>query len=190
MSGSDDPSAGASPLPGGDEIEALLEDIERARARVTERVESMDTEVAARRPGEGAWSPAEVVEHLVLAEDFGIRGLWKIVLAVRAGEGPAPVAAVLAARSVEEAFVDVPDRVDAPPPVQPTGKGTARYWCERLRANGWLLRRLAAAMAEIGLDRIVMPHFIAGPLDGRQRLQFIRWHLERHLAQIERGDGV
>jgi hypothetical protein len=59
------------------------------------------------------------------------------------------------------------------------------YWVARLRSNSQLLAELGRAMAAVGPRGVVLPHFIAGPLDGIQRLQFFRWHLERHLGQIE-----
>ena len=46
---------------------------------------------------------------------------------------------------------------------------------------------LANMFAEaVDLTTIVYPHYLSGPLDGRQRLEFLRYHMERHLAQIER----
>jgi hypothetical protein len=32
----------------------------------------------------------------------------------------------------------------------------------------------------------VYPHFLSGPLDARQRLEFLRFHIERHTAQVWR----
>jgi len=35
------------------------------------------------------------------------------------------------------------------------------------------------------LESVVVPHVVSGPLDARQRLEFVRFHLDLHRAQIE-----
>jgi hypothetical protein len=39
-----------------------------------------------------------------------------------------------------------------------------------------------------GLDpeAIIYPHPISGPLNVKQRMEFLRFHMERHIHQIER----
>ena len=55
---------------------------------------------------------------------------------------------------------------------------------------GPVIEELAAGMEAVGLEGIVMPHHIVGPLNGLQRLQFFGWHLKRHRAQLERTLGA
>ncbi|MBT8335005.1 MAG: DinB family protein [Gemmatimonadetes bacterium] len=145
---------------------------------------------ATRRPGADAWSPAEIVEHLVRAEDFGILGLWRAVEA--AGEsGPAAIDPPHDDRTIDEVFADLPDRVDAPEAVIPKRAGRPLgYWSGRLREHQNAIESLAGAIEAVGPDRVVLPHFVAGPLNGWQRLEFFRWHLERHLAQMRRTVGA
>lgn len=177
------------------EVERLVSEVEAVRARVLECAASIDESLRVRRPADGAWSVAEIVEHLVLAEDFGMRGLWAAVEGARglAGEGrdgsSAGVELESMGRSIDEVFLslDLPGRADAPDAVVPERAGRPTpYWAARLRAHGLLLAELARAMTDVGPRAVVMPHFLAGPLDGVQRLQFFRWHLERHLGQMER----
>jgi hypothetical protein len=52
-----------------------------------------------------------------------------------------------------------------------------------------VLDALGTKLEGADLESIVFPHFLSGPLDARQRLEFLRFHLERHLAQIERVKG-
>jgi len=48
-----------------------------------------------------------------------------------------------------------------------------------------VLAALAVELDGKHLDSIVFPHFLCGPLDARQRLEFLRFHMDRHLAQIQ-----
>ena len=166
-------------------VAELLADIARVRREVLSRIESMAPETVMRAPAGDAWSVAEITEHLVRAEDYGIIGLWSAI--PTADESPTPLPEELASRTIDEVFLDLPDRVDAPPPVEPKSGGRpVAYWVARLRSHEALIEELAGAMQVAGLDRVIYPHHIAGPLNGAQRLQFFRWHLERHLAQIDR----
>ena len=159
--------------------------IAAARREVLARVEALSAEAVVRRPPGGGWSVAEIVEHLVRAEEYGMRGLWASL--PNSGDGPRPLDAGLASRSIDEIFRDLPARVDAPPGVLPQDGGQpAGYWVARLRSHQAMIAELARVMEEVGLDRVIYPHYIAGPLDGHQRLQFFRWHLQRHLMQIGR----
>ena len=167
---------------------AELDRIEAARDAIVGTVFDLG-DSALRRPTPDAWSPAEIVEHLVRAEDFGILGLWRAIEALdddEATHGPSPTAE-LAGRTIDEIFSNLPSRVDAPEAVVPIREGRpAAYWIGRLRAHQASIVELASAMEAVGPGRIELPHFVAGPLDGRQRLQFFRWHLERHLGQLRR----
>jgi hypothetical protein len=55
-----------------------------------------------------------------------------------------------------------------------------------LRTLRPLLSDLAAQLEGQKLDDIVFPHALSGPLDARQRLQFLRFHIDRHLGQLQR----
>ena len=48
-----------------------------------------------------------------------------------------------------------------------------------------MLALFGAALHGLDPEAIIFPHFLFGPLDAVQRLQFLRWHLDHHLAQIE-----
>ncbi len=38
-------------------------------------------------------------------------------------------------------------------------------------------------------EQIIYPHIISGPLNVYQRMEFLRFHLERHQRQIENIKG-
>jgi len=74
----------------------------------------------------------------------------------------------------------------APEPARPTWGGPLAYWAERLRACRAMVQALAPVLEGLDLERVIHPHPISGPLDARQRLQFLRFHMDRHRDQVAR----
>ncbi len=74
------------------------------------------------------------------------------------------------------------DRVRRLTPEQSVFKPALERW-----SVAEVMEHLAREVHEDELDGVVLPPFPMGPLTIRQGFQFIRWHIEHHLAQI---DGV
>ncbi|MBC7891452.1 MAG: DinB family protein, partial [Sphingobacteriaceae bacterium] len=64
--------------------------------------------------------------------------------------------------------------------------GPVAYWAAMLRNLTPTLHTLGNALTEADLARMTPPHPISGPLDVRQRLEFLRFHLDRHCGQVVR----
>ena len=47
------------------------------------------------------------------------------------------------------------------------------------------LRDLSVEVETLPLEDVLFPQFLSGPMDARQRLEFLRFHMERHIAQID-----
>jgi hypothetical protein len=74
----------------------------------------------------------------------------------------------------------------APPIVTPHIDGPIQFWLTATRSLRPLLADLGAELRNTNLEDVVFPHFLSGPLDGRQRVAFLRFHLQRHADQIAR----
>ena len=127
-----------------------------------------------------------MLEHLYLAEISGIVKIWAALLDARAGR-PWQGALPHKGRTIE----DVIDRTwkakeIAPPVATPHIGGPKAVWVSALRSLNAPLRDLASHLTDEELDRVVFPHVLSGPLDARQRLEFLRFHMERHSAQVHR----
>jgi hypothetical protein len=72
----------------------------------------------------------------------------------------------------------------APPIATPHIGGPLTYWIEYLNLSQGLLERLGPALQGLDLSKVLFPHFISGPLDAGQRLQFLAFHIRRHHGQI------
>jgi len=167
-------------------VNQLVASVESARDAVVESVRHLRADQAAFKPSPGAWSINENLEHLFLAEISGLTKIWSAAREVRAGvnwTGPRPHQG----RSIEEVVATTwkPKEV-APGIATPHIGGPLEAWISSLRSLRVVLADLARELDGLTLEAIVFPHYLSGPLDGRQRLEFLRFHMERHLEQIRR----
>lgn len=172
------------------EVEGLIAAVADARQRVVAAVAGVSPAQEAFRPGAEAWSLPQVVEHLVLATQAGINLIWRAADGVRRGEAVhwgRPIEAVIAGTW---ALTEPGPRTwktaeRAPENAVPRTGGPLAYWAACLEATQPVLERLPGVLAGLDLQAVVYPHVLSGPLDARQRLEFLRWHLDHHLQQIE-----
>jgi hypothetical protein len=167
------------------EVEALIQLIEDARDHLLHAVDGLTEAQAAFKPAPDQWSIVEVVEHLYLAELSGVAKIWAAREALRAGRGWHD-ARPNAGQHIES-IIDATwqPREVAPPIATPHIGGPLAFWIACTRSLTPILAALGAQLEDVALDEIVFPHFLSGPLDGRQRLEFLRYHIERHLKQID-----
>ena len=74
----------------------------------------------------------------------------------------------------------------APTVATPFLGGPLAAWVAALRSLSPLLHDLAKRLDGECLDAIFFPHFLSGPLDARQRIEFLRFHMDRHFGQLKR----
>ena len=166
-------------------VPALIADVAEARRRVADAVAGLSVEQGARRPAEGEWSVQEVVEHLVLAEQAGVQFIWRAAEGVRAGQPVWSGEPVHRGRTIEEVITRTwRFKEEAPPNATPARAAPLPYWVAASQACQVVLEALGRALEGLELGEVIFPHFISGPLDARQRLEFLRWHMEHHLTQI------
>jgi len=174
---------------------SCVADIYRAndevRARLVERVGSLDEETQNYRADEKAWTVAEIVEHLAALE----RRLSKLftmmvgkvesvaaAAAVGAGDGPhfKPFSLEeLTERACREKYV-------APEEVRPSGGVPVADSLARLRESRAAVEALRERIERADMSVAAYPHPVFGPLNFYQWLAFIGIHEQRHLDQIER----
>lgn len=167
-------------------VEALVGAVERARGAVIAAVRDLRPDQATFKPSPDEWSIVENVEHLYLAEMSGLTKIWAAARQVRAG-GAWVDARPNHGRSIEDVVATSwkPKEV-APGIATPHIGGPLEAWISSLGSLRLVLADLAKELEGLDLEAIVFPHYLSGPLDGRQRLEFLRFHMERHIEQIRR----
>ncbi len=161
--------------------------IETARNDFIGAVSNLTTDQAQFKPSLREWSIAEVTEHLVWAEQIGIWGMTNAIEGLLAGK---PIWSGVSSNdglSIEEVVHKTwKVKEKAPEVAEPKWGGNLEFWIMNLKNNAFLLRYLASRSNNLDLSMAIYPHPLSGPLNVWQRLEFLRFHLRRHLDQVLR----
>ena len=165
----------------------LIAEVEEARKQFIHSCSGLSTAQSEFRSDPDSWSVRDIAEHMVWAERSGTVGMWKALASYQSGKplwtGENPSAGL----SIEE----VVDRTwqpkeKVPKIAEPKWGGPLEFWIASLKSCTPVLLALGKELEKIQLEIIIYPHPISGPLDARQRLDFLRFHLDRHRGQVER----
>ena len=164
----------------------LIGEANQSRRRVIDAAAGLSSEQEQFRLGPDEWTVPQVIEYLVLAEMMGISGLWAVVRSVGQGEEAWDGELPNPGRSIDEIVAaTVTGKIEALEAVKPRFNGPLDWAVAELEACQPVLASFGAALHGLDPETIIFPHFVFGPLDAVQRLQFLRWHLDHHLEQIE-----
>ena len=175
-------SAGrGSTAPEGEALLRRLDAIEVDRDRLIADLESTDPARRSTRPAPEVWSPEEIVEHMVLAERWVMRGLFdaeymvprrrslknRIMMRVVLWILRSPIGVRVPARGME-----------------PTGGVPLADLVPMWRENHDRLRTfLSEADAEV-LATNIFYHPVSGPIPPRESMGMLEAHFARHAGQI------
>ena len=168
------------------ELCQLVLEVKAARTRYIRAVAELPQGLYLYKTNENSWSILDVTEHLVHAEDVGVLGIWKAYNAFSQGDPLWKGKLVHSGSSIEQVVEDTwKPREIAPEIAKPHIGGILAYWVAALESRQAILEALEEQIKGIPLEDIVYPHPISGPLDARQRIQFLRFHIDRHREQVE-----
>ena len=167
-------------------VQQLIQETEQARERFLGSVGQLGFAQVTFKPEPEIWSITEIAEHMVRAEQSGVSGMWKALDGMKKNEpvwSGDPIHKGLSIEEVVERTWQPKEQV--PEIAAPIWRGSISYWIASLKAQKSILSDLGAALDGQNIEEIIYPHPISGPLDIRQRLEFLRFHLDRHREQIE-----
>ena len=169
------------------QIHSLLQSVEQARAAFLAETANLSLQQAQFKPSPEFWSITDITEHIVRAEQIGLAGMWKAILGKKNAqpiwEGDNPNLGL----SIEEVVKQTwQEKEQVPEVARPVWGGALGFWRASLESCSLVLQQLMEELGEMSPEEIVYPHPISGPLNVIQRLEFLRFHLERHQAQIQR----
>lgn len=156
---------------------------DRVRRKLVALVESLSGEE--RGAGDGAWSVAEIVEHLSISEPRIAHAIERM-LTQTADDGGS--SRPFAPFSLDEYAERARGKIEAPEFLRPAGASLTEGLA-RLRESRAALERLRPRF-DAADYAVQFPHPAFGPLNAAQWLAFIGMHEARHLAQIERTLGA
>ncbi|HEV7838114.1 MAG TPA: DinB family protein [Gemmatimonadaceae bacterium] len=161
--------------------------VEEKRKELLQSFAGVPADRLGRKPSDGAWSVAEILEHLGMVESGIARLITK-----RAGKArEAGLGEEKSTDSVLASFDQHRSKLDAmkmqsPTPVQPRADADLTEALEGLKTSRESLRAAAIAADGLSLGEIKHTHPLLGELDLYQWLIFLGQHEARHKRQIER----
>ena len=168
-------------------IDQLLQDVATARTRYIDAVATLTEEQAHWKPAPDVWSAVDNTEHLYWAEHGGIWGMWRAFHAAQAGTPIWTGELIHRGLTVEEIVARTWQPKEVVPAIAaPRMGGPSVFWLSALASLQQPLADLGQALAHEDLEALIHPHPISGPIDIRQRFEFLRFHIDRHYDQVMR----
>lgn len=157
--------------------------MEGERQALLEKLDSFPPELLAQRPANGGWSAAQVMTHLAIAEEGSLAYLNK----KREFKKHGPVGLSASWRLfVLNTGIQLPVKYKAPPviaDVPATSYAIARERWDTVRAR---MRSTYEELPEAFIGHDLFKHPFMGRFNLVQAVGFMRRHVRRHRAQIER----
>lgn len=169
------------------DLEQLIDKIEVARFAFINSVSELSEEQIMFKSSEDEWSILEISEHIVWAEQIGICGMFNAIEGLKNNnpiwEGLSPNKGMSIEQIVKKTWQP---KEKAPTVAEPKWGGSIHFWICSLKNCKSLLQELLVQSKSVDLNSAIYPHPISGPMDIIQRLQFLKFHLERHNNQVDR----
>jgi len=166
-------------------VEGLIQDVSIARRKYINQIEHFTQEQAQWKPASEEWCMVEITEHLFWAEQGGILGMWKSIDAIREGKMERKFESIHHNMPVEEVIrLTWQPKEKVPAVAAPRLGGPLSFWCNSLNNLQALLVSFGRHLKNDELRLQAHPHPISGPMDFQQRLEFLRFHLNRHREQV------
>jgi len=169
-----------------DELTKLKQEVTESRKHYLDSVKNLTPEQGSFKPAENIWSAAEITEHLYHAEIGGIAGMWKAIEGARIGDPPWNEKHINKGLTIEQIVEKTwQPKEQVPKGAGPRMFGPLKFWVDALKSCQFMLDSLAENLKGAELELLIYPHPISGPMDIRQRFEFLRFHMDRHRHQVE-----
>ena len=166
-------------------IDNLLSEIKNSRTQIVELTKDISAYQGSIRTKPATWNIQEVIEHLVLAERGGFDLIFTAAEKFKGGDPIWTGTSNNEGLSIEEIIMNTWETKEkAPESATPKGKWSLGVWLSHFNNCDDLLTNIKDIVKDLPLNEVIYPHFLCGPLDVIQRLEFIRFHIERHTSQI------
>lgn len=163
----------------------LFNSISAARQNYLDKVNQLTEQQAQWNPAPDVWNAVQITEHLFWAEKGGILSIWKALKAKREGKVVWEGEKIHSGKTMETIIEQTwKAKEEVPAVAAPRLGGPIAYWKAMLLSLEQVLTELEKELSDDDLATMTPPHPISGPFDIQQRLEFIRFHLERHLGQL------
>ncbi|REG88689.1 DinB family protein [Algoriphagus antarcticus] len=168
-----------------DIIQKLIQDVARARTSYLENIAELSEAQARWKPEAEAWNILEITEHLFWAEQGGLLGMWKSLTAIRDGGMIRTFESNHKNMSIEQVIELTWKTKEIVPDIAAPRLGSSfAFWKSSLQSLQEVLDVFGHDLQEDELKLQAQPHPISGALDFHQRIEFLRFHIDRHREQV------
>jgi hypothetical protein len=168
-------------------LKELITQVEQSRNDFIAAASGLTFHQVCFKPSPDSWSITDNVEHMVWAEQGGINGIWKAAEGIKNNKPVWTGELVNKGLSIEQVIERTWQAQEkVPESAKPRWGGPIKYWIAALENCRLLLQALTIELEGFDLEHVIYPHVISGPLNAYQRMEFLRFHLQRHQRQIEK----
>ncbi len=166
-------------------IQKLIQNVSTARTQYLDEIATV-TELQARWKTEPeVWNIIEITEHFFWAEQGAILGMWKTLHGIRNGNVVRTCDSIHKDMPIEQ-IIDLTwqPKEKVPAVAAPRLGGPLSFWKPSLNSLQDVLGSFGEDLKEDELRLQAHPHPISGALDFQQRVEFLRFHINRHQEQV------
>src|SRR5258706_10420001 len=164
-----------------DKLQPLLESVAVSRHQFIHAASGLTHAQSQFKPSAEVWSVVDNVEHMVWAEMGGINGIWKTLDGVRNKKPIWTGEAIHHGLPIEKIIEKTwKEKEQVPEIAKPRWGGSVEYWIAALGNCQNMLESLCDELEGYDPEQIIYPHILSGPLNVVQRMEFLRFHLNRH----------
>jgi hypothetical protein len=165
-------------------VQKLIQDVATARTLYLDKIAHITEVQASWKPAPEAWNLVEITEHLYWAEQGAIFDMWKTLHAIRDGSIVRTYESPHRNMPIEQ-VIDITwqPKEKVPAVAAPRLGGVLAFWKTSLYSLQGVLDEFGQEINDDELRWQAHPHPISGPLDFQQRIEFLRFHINRHKEQ-------
>ncbi|GGD64931.1 hypothetical protein GCM10011514_31180 [Emticicia aquatilis] len=168
-----------------EKVQNLIEAVNFARQSYLKKVNELTEQEAQWKPAPEIWNTVEITEHLFWAEQGGILSIWRSLQANREGKAIWEGERIHAGKTMDTIIAETWKEKEVVPAIAaPRFGGPIAYWKTMLLSLEQVLESLGRHLSDEDLSIMTPPHPISGPFDIQQRLEFLAFHINRHLGQV------
>jgi hypothetical protein len=169
-------------------VQQLIQDVSTARTLFLGALTDVEDTKARWKPDPEIWNVIEITEHLFWAEQGGIFGMWKTIQAIREGAIERNYESIHRNLPIQEIIDRTWQPKEKVPAVAaPRLGGTLSFWKASLASLQEVLTAFGQDLKDDELRLQAHPHPISGALDFQQRIEFLKFHIDRHAAQVSQS---
>ena len=170
------------------QVKALINSVEKSRTSYLNTVQILSKDNIEFKKNEYSWNIIEITEHLYWAEFLGIAVMEKVLNEILEGKKELKYDSKNKDLSIEK-IVDLTwkEKEKVSDIAAPRVRGSFKFWITSFISLEKILFEFGNKLTDDMLRVIAHAHPISGELDFHQRLEFLRYHIDRHHLQAKRN---